>query len=364
MVGYKLGLGGPYYHDASACLVAADGAVLAFIEEERLTRRKHNKDSRSCSRSAAYCLAEAGIELADVDEIAVAWNPLWPAPADNVTDSNLIRELLDPDFFSSHTPTRLTIIDHHLAHAAAAFYLSGFSESAVLVVDGSGDGVSTSIYHGTADGLRVVRQFPFTQSLGWFYESVAEHLGLGDWTSSGKLMGLAAYGQPIHDLPFVRSDGDDGYLIDLSRYGLSLGPVATANYANLQYYHDLKRAYGAAFTDLGVPVQGCARGYDLRSGRIAGVGAFTQGQADLAASAQRTLEQRVLALAQAALRQTGSARPLPRRWRGPELLLEWRPAPGKWGGGDVCPTGRRRCGLRNRSGAGVRPSCRTPLRPR
>lgn len=62
------------------------------------------------------------------------------------------------------------------------------------MVDGSGDGVSATLAHGTADGLKVLRQFPFSQSLGWFYETVAEHLGLGIWTSSGKLMGLAGYG--------------------------------------------------------------------------------------------------------------------------------------------------------------------------
>ncbi|MFD6916995.1 carbamoyltransferase N-terminal domain-containing protein [Streptomyces virginiae] len=88
--------------------------------------------------AAAYCVSEAGITLADLDEIAIAF----------------------------------------------------------LVVDGSGDGVSATLAHGTADGLKVLRQFPFSQSLGWFYETVAEHLGLGNWTSSGKLMGLADYGNP------------------------------------------------------------------------------------------------------------------------------------------------------------------------
>ncbi|WP_313950073.1 carbamoyltransferase N-terminal domain-containing protein, partial [Frankia casuarinae] len=83
-MGYVLGLGGPYYHDSSACLADDTGTIVAFVEEERFTRRKHNKDSRSCSRSAAYCLAKAGIRLEDVEEIAVAWNPEWPEPADRI----------------------------------------------------------------------------------------------------------------------------------------------------------------------------------------------------------------------------------------------------------------------------------------
>lgn len=65
----------------SACLVI-DGKVVSFAEEERFSRRKHHKDSRSCAVAAAYCLSEAGITLADVDDIAIVFNPAWPTPSD------------------------------------------------------------------------------------------------------------------------------------------------------------------------------------------------------------------------------------------------------------------------------------------
>jgi carbamoyltransferase len=165
-MGYVLGLGGPYYHDSSACLVDDKGAIVAFVEEERLTRRKHNRNSRSCSQSAAFCLASAGIKLQDVEEIAVAWNPTWPVFADSLTDAALIREILNPEFFGGYTPSRLTIVEHHLAHAASAFYPSGMSDAAVMVVDGAGDGAATSLYQGTPAGLKLLRQYPMTQSLG------------------------------------------------------------------------------------------------------------------------------------------------------------------------------------------------------
>ncbi len=306
-MGYVLGLGGPYHHDSSACLADDTGAILAFVEEERFTRRKHNKDSRSCAQSAAYCLAKAGIRLEDVGEIVVAWNPGWPERAGHITDRELIRELLAPGYFNGYTPRSLTIVDHHLAHAASAFYLSGFADSVVLVADGSGDGVSTTVYHGTAAGLKVLRQYPFTQSLGWFYETVAEHLGLGDWTSSGKLMGLAAYGQPRHELKFLRTSHDDGYLLDLSRYGLP-AVDETANYTNFTYYNRLKRAYSSAFTDLGVPAHHRPATYDLATGRMIADSGFTPDQADLAASAQHALERCLLQLAKGALTQTRSTR--------------------------------------------------------
>jgi carbamoyltransferase len=306
-MGYILGLGGPYYHDASACLVGPDGAIVAFVEEERLTRRKHSKDYRSCAQSAAWCLAKAGITLREVDEIAVGWHPRWPALAEYVTDSELIKELLNPDYFGGYTPARLTIVEHHLAHAASAFYPSGFSDAAVMIVDGAGDGAATSLYKGGPGGLKLIRQYPYTQSLGWFYETVAEHIGLGDWTSSGKLMGLAGYGKPVYDLDFLRADGD-GYLLDLAPYGLVDAPAWSAESDHMPYYRLLKQAYGKAFTELGVPRHRIARRYDPGSGHMTTVTEFTPDHANFAASAQSTLDQRLLELAKAAMKEAGSAR--------------------------------------------------------
>ncbi|MGB6164297.1 MAG: carbamoyltransferase C-terminal domain-containing protein [Pseudonocardiaceae bacterium] len=307
-MGYVLGLGGPYHHDASACLVDGTGAIVAFVEEERLSRRKHHKHSRSCTHAALFCLSSAGINLADVAEIAVAWNPRWPTPTEQITDCELIAELLNPRHFDGYVPARLSVIDHHLAHAASAFYPSGFPDAAVLVADGSGDGVATSIYRGDPNGLAPLRRYAFTQSLGWFYETVAEYIGLGDWTSTGKLMGLAAYGEPVHDFGFLQVGHDDGYLIDLSRYGMPPEGAVAADYVDLSYYHQLKRAYAEAFADLGVAGCGQKPSCDSTLGRLETTGGFTADQANLAASAQRALERCMLQLARSAMTQAGSRR--------------------------------------------------------
>ncbi|MFJ5635171.1 carbamoyltransferase [Streptomyces goshikiensis] len=300
-----LGLGGPYHHDASACLVI-DGQVIAFAEEERFSRRKHHKDSRSCAVAAAYCLSEAGVTLAQVDEIAIAFNPAWPTPSDTCTDADLIAELLDPALFGHHRPRQVTVVEHHLAHAASAFHPSGFADAAVLVVDGSGDGVSATLAHGTTDGLKVLRQFPFSQSLGWFYETVAEHLGLGDWTSAGKLMGLAGYGNPDrYRLDFLTPRAG-GYHLDLSRYGIRPDESVDDQYTDLRYYRRLKTAYATAYTDLGIPPHRRARAYT--GGRIVPDTGFLPEHADLAASAQRLLEQCLTELAREALAATGATR--------------------------------------------------------
>lgn len=134
------------------------------------------------------------------------------------------------------------------------------------MVDGSGDGISTTLARSSVDGLEVIRRWPFGQSLGWFYETVAEHLGLGDWTSAGKLMSLAGYDTASLDLPFLEPVAG-GYELDLSRYDISSEETVSYQYADLRYYRRLKAAYAAAYTDLGIPPHRRARSYDRRSGR-------------------------------------------------------------------------------------------------
>jgi carbamoyltransferase len=306
-LGIVLGLGGPYYHDASACLVI-DGRIVAFAEEERFSRRKHHKNSRSCAVAAAYCLAEAGVSLAQVDQVAIAFNPAWPEPSEHCADAALIAELLDPALLGHHRPRQVTVVEHHVAHAASAFYPSGFEEAAVLVVDGSGDGVSTTIAQGGLGDLKVIRQWPFSQSLGWFYETVAEHLGLGDWTSSGKLMGLAGYGNPHrYEFDFLTPQ-PGGYHLDLSRWGIGPGERVDDQYTDLRYYGRLKRAYAAAYTDLGIPAHRRSRVYNAMSGRALPDTRFRPEHADLAAAAQHLLEQCLIELAREALTIAGSTR--------------------------------------------------------
>jgi carbamoyltransferase len=188
-----------------------------------------------------------------------------------------------------------------LAHAASAFYPSGFTEAAILVVDGSGDGVSTSFHHGTAGGLKRLREYPATQSLGYFYETVAEHLDLGESTNgAGKLMGLAAYGEPLLELPFLPSDLRHTCLIDMSRHGLT--PDFEADYPNPPYYARLKNAYAEAFSAIGVP----KRHRNSTQGTNHELSDFSPGALNFAASAQRALEWRLLELARELLSLTHS----------------------------------------------------------
>ena len=186
------------WHDAAACLVAHDGTLLAFCEEERLSRRKHAE--RSGPRMAVrYCLEQAGVELGDVDLVVTGWE--MPQAARlyghewtlEGTPAWLAEQLGWP--CSADDMPEVRCVGHHLAHATLAFHASDFERAAVLVADGNGDDESISIYRADrARGLVRLRVWPRSHSLGYLYDAACRVAGFGP-LEAGKLMGLSAYGR-------------------------------------------------------------------------------------------------------------------------------------------------------------------------
>lgn len=185
-------------HDAAACLIGDDGTLLAFCEEERVSRRKHAR--RAGPRAAVrHCLQQAGVQLGDIDLVAMGWDvPL----ASRLYGCRWTLEQA-PDWLernlgwscSLRDMPEVRFVGHHLAHATLAFYASDFEAAAVLVVDGNGDDESISIY--SADrkrGLVRRRVWPRSHSLGYLYDGACRFVGVGD-LQAGKLMGLSAYGR-------------------------------------------------------------------------------------------------------------------------------------------------------------------------
>lgn len=204
-----LGLSGATQHDPAACLMM-NGKVLAMVEEERLSRVKRGREQMPV-RSILYCLAEAGLRLDDVDVIASSWNPALetgPPQFHRFTDHLLVHEAFR---YSRQPPVEF--VDHHLAHAASAFFASGLEDAAVLVVDGAGENASTSIGFGRGGQVRIDQSIGIRHSLGHFFTFAAEHTGLGSG-NEGKLMGLAAYGGEACDIDPIHLDSD-GYHVDL-----------------------------------------------------------------------------------------------------------------------------------------------------
>jgi carbamoyltransferase len=186
------------WHDAAACLVEHDGTLLAFCEEERLSRAKHAE--RSGPRLAVrYCLEQAGAQLGDVDLVVTGWEMPQAAQLHghewtlDGTPGWLGEQLGWP--CSAHDMPEVRFVSHHLAHATLAFEASDFDRAAVLVVDGNGDDESISIYRADRErGLVRRRVWPRSHSLGYMYDAACRYAGFGP-LQAGKLMGLSAYGR-------------------------------------------------------------------------------------------------------------------------------------------------------------------------
>ena len=184
---YVLGLSGGYGHDPAAALVRGP-SIVAAAEEERFTRRKHAFGQVPVN-AAAYCLAAAGIGLEDLDCVAIAWQPEHQPP----WPTKLHEDLLEHPFFRGWRRPPVEVVSHPLAHATVAFQSSAFEEAAVLIVDGQGDGISTTLAHGSRDGVELLEHYGIEDSLGFFYWALTTHLGW-EWGEEGKVMGLAPYG--------------------------------------------------------------------------------------------------------------------------------------------------------------------------
>jgi carbamoyltransferase len=202
-------------HDSGAALVV-DGLVAADMAEERATRIKHY--SGLPVRSVRFCLDQAGISIEDVDLVAVpsavevpALNHLFDLSgaraqrrsrlgrAEDLVRAKTRRGLRKPPRSFEPVPlphsTEIVHVEHHLAHAASAYYTSGSDERQLIVtMDGTGDGVSVALWRGEAGSITPLAKHPTTASLGWFYSNVTEALGWQHGDGEGKTMGLAPYG--------------------------------------------------------------------------------------------------------------------------------------------------------------------------
>ena len=206
------------WHDPAACLVAGDGTLLAFCEEERLSRAKHAERSGPLL-AVAHCLEQAGASQRDVDLVAVGWDvplaaPLYGAQWRLQDAPAWLKRYLGFDCSLRDMP-EVRFVGHHLAHATIAFQASDFDAAAVLVIDGNGDDESISIYGARRDRPLVrKRVWPRSHSLGYLYDAACRFVGFGP-LQAGKLMGLSAYGraagiEPWELLPGGQPAAPDG----------------------------------------------------------------------------------------------------------------------------------------------------------
>lgn len=202
-----------FYHDSAACIVR-DGEVLFAIEEERLSRVKH--DARFPELAVQACLDAAGIRANEVDAVVFyektlpklerqldTWLAAFPRsyPAFVRTMARYLDGRMDlAGWLRKRYGFRREILfaEHHLSHAAFAWFTSGFQRAMVLVADGVGEWATTSIWTADAAGLRPQREIRFPDSLGLFFSLVTAHLGFRVNDDEYKVMGLAAYGHDAY----------------------------------------------------------------------------------------------------------------------------------------------------------------------
>jgi carbamoyltransferase len=190
-------------HDSAAALVV-DGEFVAGVAEERIARRKHTGDFPA--GAIAACLTQAGIDIGEIDEIAHAFDyaPYKTLYALDPLSSELYRDVLSPEAFAARVDSalpelpgeRVRHVDHHLAHAASAYYTSGWEECMVAVIDGMGEGHGASVYRAAGGSLEPVHRISAADSIGIFYSVITLHLGFDFNSDEYKIMGLAPYGDP------------------------------------------------------------------------------------------------------------------------------------------------------------------------
>lgn len=209
-----------YYHDSAAALVI-DGRLVAAAQEERFSRKKHDRNFPS--NSVRFCLRHSGIDAEELDAVVFYDKPLLKfqrlvqtqlafAPrglrpfldaqsnwlSDKLFQRRSLRQILERELAASvNWKSRLYFSEHHLSHAASAFYPSPFERSAILTMDGVGEWTTTSLAVGEGRLLRIIKEIHFPHSLGLLYAAFTSYTGFKVNSGEYKVMGLAPYGKPV-----------------------------------------------------------------------------------------------------------------------------------------------------------------------
>ena len=290
-----------YYHDSAACLIV-DGEIKSAVQEERFTRVRH--DAAFPTNAVNYCIKSSGLRPEQIDHVVFYDKPFLKfdriletylafAPRgfrsfsrslpvwlkEKLFQKQVIANALDPIF--GDLGDRLLFSEHHLSHAASAFFPSPFKDAAVLTMDGVGEWVTTSTSIGRGNTLETLNEIHFPHSLGLLYSAFTYYTGFKVNSGEYKVMGLAPYGIPKY-ADIIRDN-----LINISDDGsFSL---------NMQYFNYCTglTMTNSKFAELfGAP----ARGFDDE---------LTQREMDLAASVQKIVEEVMLKISRNIRKETG-----------------------------------------------------------
>src|SRR5229473_2373815 len=225
------------YHGNSSAALVSDGWLIAAVEEERFNRVKYAAGFPSAA--IRYCLQTAGISLGEVDHVAVPRNPwarlgtklLYALKMPSFARERAkvlarfvgIPEALAQAFDAAPEKIRAKFhrVEHHQAHLASTFFVSPFDQAALLSADGLGDFASTMWGTGRGNRMHIDGAIAFPHSLGMYYTAVSQYLGFRKFGDEYKVMGLAAYGEPVYLDEFrhiVRTNGGVGFRLGLDYF--------------------------------------------------------------------------------------------------------------------------------------------------
>ncbi|MBI2890852.1 MAG: hypothetical protein HYY13_08705 [Nitrospirae bacterium] len=312
-----------FYHDAAAALLQ-DGRPVAMAEEERFTRKKHDYDFPE--QAIRFVLDAAKLKPQDLDYVVFYEKPflkferllktiLTTVPSSlAVFREAMVTWLLDKLWIKDIIRSRLGVpvskilfSEHHLSHAASAFYGSPYEEAAIVTVDGVGEWATASVGVGRGNEIKILKEIHFPHSLGLLYSAFTAYLGFEVNEGEYKVMGMAPYGKPQYAdrvRKLLRLYDDGSFELDLDWF---------------DFHHSIKRTYSDRFIRLfGEPRDPRSKFFTRTSGWPSYFGPPPSNfdelarqqeyYADVAASIQAVLEEAVINLARSAQRETGLKR--------------------------------------------------------
>ena len=250
---YILGISA-FYHDSAACLIK-DGEIIAAAQEERFTRKKH--DSSFPKNAIQYCLNEGKISYEELDNVVfyekpflkferlletylafaprgffsfIKSIPLWVKDK-LFQKSSLISSLEKTLGKNIDWKSKLLFSEHHLSHAASAYYPSPYQKAAVLTMDGVGEWTTTSLAVANGNELEVIKEIKFPHSLGLLYSAFTYYIGFKVNSGEYKVMGLAPYGSPKYaDLikeKLINISSDGSFQLNMEYFNFATGLTMT-----------------------------------------------------------------------------------------------------------------------------------------